>query len=48
MKFNSFFVTGLSSEKVDLDPSSNTESQIGQEEKKEAVVSCCKIDAALS
>ena len=34
MKFNSFFVTGLSSKNVDIDPASITESHIGQEQKK--------------
>ena len=48
MKFDSFFVTGLSSEYMDVYPASITQSQIGQEENKEAVVGCCKIDAALS
>ena len=47
-EIDSFFVTGLSSEYMDVDPASITQSQIGQEEKKEAVVGCCKIDAALS
>ena len=34
MKFNSFFVTGLSSENMDVDPASIIPSHIGEEEEK--------------